>query len=300
MGIDSEKSIEEQYANWHPEKPEPVPEKENDGLEGLGGVISNPEASLKAGSGSILEFVKKPEVAQSPEAKNRNKARELYEQVAPLMLERVRQIGRLFSERKFDEAMTSAKDLANQAKAQARNFLHDDGDWQEYTKYQNMVQGESDQLKKRSLYKLAMESLDLIPVIGSVKMIGEGLAGTTLSGEKLSTGKRILHFTEGAVFLTLDLTGVGITAAEGMKSGRVITRAAALMRKTGMAREIYAPVYKVGKHLVENPVAAHLADKSFKKIIQARKSRKNNLAERGKEILWNSAETEEQELTLAA
>lgn len=56
---------------------------------------------------------------------------------------------------------------------------------------------------------------DFVPVIGSAKMIIEGLKGKQYMTEKEITGiHRVLHTASGVVFLALDLTGVGAIASE--------------------------------------------------------------------------------------
>lgn len=56
---------------------------------------------------------------------------------------------------------------------------------------------------------------DFIPVVGSIKMILEGLEGRQYVTHKEIKGvRRIVHTIAGAVFLGLDLTGVGAIASE--------------------------------------------------------------------------------------
>lgn len=56
---------------------------------------------------------------------------------------------------------------------------------------------------------------DFIPVVGSIKMILEGLEGRQYVTHKEIKGiSRIVHTIAGAVFLGLDLTGVGAIASE--------------------------------------------------------------------------------------
>jgi len=62
---------------------------------------------------------------------------------------------------------------------------------------------------------------DFIPVIGSIKMIAEGLQGKQYLTEKeIKGGKRFFHTLFGALFLGLDITGIGAIAS-GLGKGAI-------------------------------------------------------------------------------
>lgn len=289
MNRENERSIEEQYANWHPET-----EEQNSSVEDEPTSELNPD--------TIREYVRMPEVESSPEAGYRNAARRFYDQYSSRIEEQVKEVGSLLAEGKVNEVADPINNFVTEAKVKSKEFLRDEVNayFQEFQESKNHADSEAEATKKNKLYKLALEGLNFIPVLGSAKMIGEGLAGRTMSGEKLSKQSRLLHTAEGTVFLALDLTGVGIAAAEGMKSGRLVTRTAALMRKMGMSREVYMSIYKTGRYLLENPGAGKLADLSFEKIIKARKLRKNSLVEKNKDVIFAAAEKDEAEFANAA
>lgn len=61
---------------------------------------------------------------------------------------------------------------------------------------------------------LATNIIDFIPVIGSTKMIIEGIRGRQFGTNHEITGLgRVLHTGSGALFLVLDVTGVGAIAS---------------------------------------------------------------------------------------
>lgn len=63
--------------------------------------------------------------------------------------------------------------------------------------------------------KLATNIIDFIPVIGSTKMIIEGLRGKQFGTEKEIQGLgRIIHSGSGVLFLILDVTGAGAIISE--------------------------------------------------------------------------------------
>ena len=297
MAIEFEHSPEhEEFANWHPE----TEATEDQLLAGLEYEVPNPDETIRSEAEALLGYAKKPEQEQSQESRIRNFARDFYEKYAPVFQERIVEISKLFDLGQADQAESLKVRLIQEVKYQSGSFLLDKVEeyYSQYEQDRLEAETERDPLKKSKLYKLAAEAVNFIPVIGSAKMIGEGLSGRTMAGERLSKGQRIWHATEGAVFLALDLTGVGIAAAENLKAGRAVTRTAALMRSVGMAREVYTPVYKTGRFLIENPLAAKSADQAFSKIIQARKKHASLLAEQGRNTLFEQAE--EQDLARAA
>jgi hypothetical protein len=73
---------------------------------------------------------------------------------------------------------------------------------------------------------------DFVPVIGSIKMIVEGLRGSQIGTEKEIKGLgRFIHTASGVVFLALDMTGVGAIGSE-IGKGVVKLGERALVKKT--------------------------------------------------------------------
>lgn len=291
----------EDYANWHPETTVEIVPAENE-ISGLEKEFSNIDQTIEAQAAGAIKYSEQMETEGSPETKHRNAAREFYTKFAPIYQARIKEISELFASGRNEEALAMGKALIEESKHNSAQFLTDrvETSFAEYSQREQEASTAFDQSEKGRLYKLAMEAVDFVPVVGSAKMLGEGLAGKTMSGEKLTKSKRLWHTAQGAAFLALDLTGVGAAAAEGMKAGRVVTRSAALMRKTGMAREVYSSVYKTGKFLIDNPIAAKVADKAFEKAIAARKMSAASLVEKTKQALWTESEEEEKKLAVAA
>lgn len=151
---------------------------------------------------------------------------------------------------------------------------------------------EESKTKAQKLKALAFEAVDFIPVAGSAKMLAEGLYGKTMSGEELSKTKRVIHSVEGAVFLAVDLTGMGAIASTGIKGGRLITRSAALMRMVGMPRQAYTAVFKAGRFALKNPETAKLADKTVERVIKYHKARKGRLVRDIPSVVFSKNESE--------
>ncbi|MBX4187424.1 MAG: hypothetical protein KW802_04225 [Candidatus Doudnabacteria bacterium] len=288
MMVEKEQNYKEQYANWHPtpENSEKILETEN----------------FETGKDAIFDYVKKHEPETSEEAEERNKGRSFYEKFSPQVFEKVKEIGALLAVDNAKDGEASFSSFLQDAKSKAESYFSDriDEHFKDSEKNQASARKETGLSKKEKFLKLAIDAIDFVPIVGSAKMVGEGLAGQTMSGEKLSRNKRMIKTAEGAVFLALDLTGIGMAATEGMKAGSLVTRSAALMRKLGMSREIYMPVFKTGQFLLRDSVAGKLADKSFDAIIQARKAHSNNFREKAKEAIFEKAATEEEELARAA
>ncbi len=79
--------------------------------------------------------------------------------------------------------------------------------------------------------KYALIGGQLLPVVGSFIIWGEGIAGQDSTGKKLSLGRRLLKAPEGAAFLAADLAGLvtggttttGSTVAKGaLKGGKLL------------------------------------------------------------------------------
>lgn len=74
--------------------------------------------------------------------------------------------------------------------------------------------------KKEKIKRIATNVTDFIPVIGSAKMILEGITGNQIgTGKKIESWSRIIHGGSGVVFLAFDLTGLGAIGSELGKIG---------------------------------------------------------------------------------
>lgn len=74
--------------------------------------------------------------------------------------------------------------------------------------------------KKEKIKRIATNVTDFVPVIGSAKMILEGIKGEQMgTNKKIESWSRIIHGTSGVVFLVLDLTGIGAIGSELGKIG---------------------------------------------------------------------------------
>lgn len=70
------------------------------------------------------------------------------------------------------------------------------------------------------LAKVATNVVDFVPILGSGKMILEGLRGKQYGTDRVISGSaRIIHGVSGAIFLPLDVTGIGALVSEAGKAG---------------------------------------------------------------------------------
>ncbi len=117
---------------------------------------------------------------------------------------------------------------------------------------------------KGKLLRFGSLALDIIPFLGSAKMLTESMMGKTLDGQELTGWKRLLKGVEGGAFLALDLAGVGligkITKAASPAT-KLFTSSAAAMRKMGVTPQVYRAVYKTGKFVSQHPAFARFLDK---------------------------------------
>lgn len=103
---------------------------------------------------------------------------------------------------------------------------------------------------------------DFVPVIGSFKMIIEGIKGKQYMTEKEITGvQRVVHTLSGVVFLGLDLTGVGAIASEVGKG-----------------------VIKVGERYVFRSIGSGIERKVLEKEASKLAVRGDNRIKKGEEI----------------
>lgn len=191
-----------------------------------------------------------------------------------------------FENNNKEEAKDMAWEFINSLKNKASDYFADKiEDWfKEYDQTTTAAEQETNVSKKDKLKKLAIDGVDFIPVVGSTKMIAESAAGETLGGEKLSSFRRLMHGTEGSVFLAMDLTGLA-PAADGLKAAKLMSRSSALMRKIGLSEKIYKPAYKFGEFIGKHPTVAKVADRAVQYTAKRRKSRKVDWAKKIPEVV---------------
>ncbi|MBD3270461.1 hypothetical protein GF376_02960 [Candidatus Peregrinibacteria bacterium] len=145
-------------------------------------------------------------------------------------------------------------------------------------------------LNARKKVEMMSAGVDVIPVVGSIKMLGESAYGKKMTGEHLTNTGRISHGAAATAYLGLDAIAVAglvtggtvsavaeggkvaaTTARIGSKGARIastITRFAALARKTTGARKASKALFKVGKLVRKYPkltgAIAKLAEKRRK------------------------------------
>lgn len=196
---------------------------------------------------------------------------ELYDDFKHVMKE----VDDLYSQGKDAEAAQKGITFTEAAKEKASEYFGDkvDGWLKENDSLFEEAKNEKDPAKKEKMVKIAMEAVDFIPFVGDVKMIVEGAVGRTAQGKKLDGVRRFMHSTQGVVFLALNAVsyGGGGTIAKGVKGAKVFTRSAALLRKMGLSRKVYKPVYKAGVFLAKHPNVAKVVDKGLDHIRDRRK-----------------------------
>lgn len=121
--------------------------------------------------------------------------------------------------------------------------------------------------------ELASEITNLIPIIGSLKMVVEASLGKTAAGATLEGKKRAIHAAEGVVFLALDVAAfftagtteiakskkaaeLGKTGAKGYYVGKGLTRFAAWLRKAGGMNKLAKSVFTIGQMIKKYPKTA--------------------------------------------
>ncbi len=99
------------------------------------------------------------------------------------------------------------------------SFVHSQEPVPENISLENQ-RGRSAPLPHERLKRISTNVADFVPVIGSAKMVIEGIRGKQFGTEKEITGTlRLLHGTSGALFFVADLTGIGAIASEFGKAG---------------------------------------------------------------------------------
>ncbi|MBT5015993.1 hypothetical protein HN748_04150 [Candidatus Peregrinibacteria bacterium] len=166
---------------------------------------------------------------------------------------------------------------------------------------------EAEEEKRSALLTVLSTGIDIVPFVGGLKMMGEGVYGETLDGQKMSGTKRLLHMGEGMFWEVIDVValvaalgsfGSGGAVVEGgaaaTKIGRAahgaeavakaakgaraletaprvsktMTRTGALMRKHGVSGS--KEMYRAGRFLVDNPAAEKVVQKGFEKGFERR------------------------------
>lgn len=108
----------------------------------------------------------------------------------------------------------------------------------------------SEDLKKYAKADVASSAVDLIPVVGSTKIIGEAALGKTASGQKLEGGKRAWHALAGTTFLVLDVAGLGTAGATTAASEA--GRAAQAVEKGAEVAMLTAKVARIANLLAKS------------------------------------------------
>ncbi len=155
-----------------------------------------------------------------------------------------------------------------------------------------------EELEAQAKAELVSSTIDIVPGVGSLKMLSETAAGKTMSGRELEGGKRVMHGAEAIAFLALDAVAlIGLLAApetfgagaavtvgaegakaarvlklgeRGLQIGKTITRFGALCRKTTKLRTASKTIYKFGRLLQKYPRLAG----AVTRVIEHRRSRK--------------------------
>ncbi len=134
------------------------------------------------------------------------------------------------------------------------------------------------ELGQQAKLEVLSAGIDLIPVVGSVKMLTEATMGKTAAGEKLEGKDRAKHAAWATAFVALDAIAVaglvtggtvsaaaeggkvavraGTVATKGAKAGKIITRTAAFCRKVGKAGKTTKSVrtlFRVGSLMRKYP-----------------------------------------------
>lgn len=161
----------------------------------------------------------------------------------------------------------------------------------------------SEDLKKYAKADVASSAVDLIPVVGATKMLGEAAAGKTASGSKLDGGKRVWHAAMGTTFLVLDVAGLGTAGATtaASEAGRIaraaekgaevamlttkLARVAALLAKSSRFAKASATIAKFGNLVTKYPKLSHALLKIYSWRKQAKMAyRYENTSMRAREL----------------
>ena len=117
-------------------------------------------------------------------------------------------------------------------------------------------------LKTGGRSKIIAAGMDLVPLLGGIKQLNEAIDGETITGQKLSGKKRIVHGLVGVGSFALDLIGIG----EGAKALKVggksvgLVKAAAKKLGTGGASKSAALLEKSAVFMAKNPELVRTAE----------------------------------------
>lgn len=91
-------------------------------------------------------------------------------------------------------------------------------------------------LKKHKRRSVISKVSDFLPIIGSSKMILEGMTGEQMGTKKILEGwRRAVHGVSGAAFLAADLTGIG---AVGSIVGKGLIRGGIKLRERSLEKNV--------------------------------------------------------------
>ena len=165
-----------------------------------------------------------------------------------------------------------------------------------------------EEISHKSKMELLALGLYMVPGVGSLTMYYEAAKGKTISGDKLSAGKRALHVGVATLYAGLDIAAlfsmgategiaegakaaeVGVKGAKGAKAAvegakvvKTIKRFAALLRATKKGKKLARVIYKSGKIIEKSPkLVSKLGKASLK-----RKEMKDKVKVAGK--IWKSS-----------
>lgn len=135
------------------------------------------------------------------------------------------------------------------------------------------------QEKGRSLMlSLLSMGMDMVPFLGGVKMMAEGVRGETLDGEKLEGIRRLAHMGEGLFWEFIDVLATiaaffsggagGVTIEGATKLSRVLMRTGAFMRKFKI--EGSKEIFRTGRFLEQYKSVGRVAQSLFEKGLRQR------------------------------
>lgn len=159
------------------------------------------------------------------------------------------------SDRELEKQFTVAPHLETafqdkeQAKALLKKILTQPKKYEDVHRPEISTPGDVEAIDIQALHtkvektkRIVTNVADFVPVVGSIKMIMEGLKGEQYGTEKEIKGvERVVHTASGVVFLALDLTGIGAIASElGKGVLKIGERAVIRSFEETLAREVVA------------------------------------------------------------
>lgn len=152
-------------------------------------------------------------------------------------------------------------------KDKAVEFMGEDG--KKKVEEINKLEQEKGKDKMSLTAEVVISLIDFVPVVGGVKMAVEGVRGESFTGEKLSTGGRIAYVVIGIGTTVLDCVGGEVITelvkgGKLLKSGKLLTRIAAFMRKTEFLKDLSKPLFRYGRYLIKNKSVCKYIDPVFR------------------------------------